>query len=211
MRTTTKFLALAGLVIGIGGDASAQNPGPRPRAPQGGAPGAAIAPRGPGNVTAILNARRQLDLTSRQVVQLDSIERALHSERQRVAERMRPGMDSLRQRMRTDGAPRDERQREELRAQAEQRRAAMRPEMERLRQRDSAATAAADRILNDTQRAKWREVQAERRGFERGMQQGRGRPQGMQGRQPNRGGQPRMRRPEPGAPRNAPPVMERRP
>lgn len=184
MRITTKFLALAGLVIGIGGDATAQAPGAgaAPRAPQGGPPVRVMLPRGPGNVTAILNARRALDLTPRQVAQLDSIERVLHTERQRVAERARPAMDSLRQRMRTD-APLEERQRAELRAQAEQRREAMRPEMERLRQRDSVASAAADRILTDTQRAKWREMQAERRGYERGMREGRGRG-GMQGRPP---------------------------
>jgi hypothetical protein len=84
-----------------------------------------------------------------------------------------------------------------MRAQAEQRRAAMRPEMERLRQRDSVATAGANRILNDTQRSKWREMQAERRGFERGMRQDRGRQQGVQGRQSNRGA-PQMRRPQGG-------------
>ena len=199
MRTTTKFLALAGLVIGIGGQATAQSPrgAAPPRAPQLGAPGAAIAPRGPSSVTAMLNARRQLDLTPRQVAQLDSIERGLHAERQRVAERARPAMDSMRQRMRTDGVPRDSAQRAAMRGQAEQRRAAMRPEMERLRQRDSVATAAADRILNDTQRSKWREMQAERRGFERGMRQDRGRQPGMQGRQPDRGA-PQMRHPQGG-------------
>lgn len=211
MRTTTKLLALAGLVIGIGGEASAQNPraGAAPRAPQGGAPGAVIAPRGPGSVTAILNARRQLDLTPRQVAQLDSIERGLHAERQRVAERARPAMDSLRQRIRTEGIPRDSAQRAAMRAQAEQRRAAMRPEMERIRQRDSVATAAADRILNDTQRTKWREMQAERRGFERGMREGRGRQPGMQGRQPNRGA-PQMRRPQ-GIRQGGQPAAGRRP
>ena len=134
MRTATKFLALAGLVIGVGGEVSAQAPGPR---------------RMPGNVTSILNARRQLDLTTRQVAQLDSIERGLHVERQRVAERNRPAMDSL-------------------------------------RQRDSVATAAADRLLTDTQRTKWREMQAERRGYVRGMSHGRGREPGMQGRQGHR-------------------------
>ncbi len=162
MRTTTKFLALAGLVIGIGGEATAQSPrgAVASRPPQGGALGAALASRGPGAVTAMLNARRQLDLSPRQVAQLDSIERGLHAERQRVAARARPAMDSLRQRV-------------------------------------VAATAGADRILNDTQRSKWREMQAERRGFARGMRQDRGRQQGMQGRQPNRGA-PQMRRPQGG-------------
>lgn len=180
MRSTTKFLALAGLVIGFGGEAIAQNPGPS----VGPRPG--IGARGPGGVTAMLNARRQLDLTPRQVAQLDSIERGLHTERQRLAERVRPVMDSLRQRMRTEGAPRDEAQRQAMRAQAEQRRAAMRPEMERLRQRDSVATAAADRLLTDTQRSRWREMQAERRGFARGMREGRGRQPGMRNRQGRR-------------------------
>jgi hypothetical protein len=191
MRSTTKFLALAGLIVGFGGDASAQNPGarPQPRAPQGDQ----VAPRRPGSVTAMLDARRQLDLTPRQVSQLDSLERGLHAERQRIAEANRPAMDSMRQRVRS-GAPRDAQQREAMRAEAEQRRAAMRPEMDRLRQRDSVATAAADRILNDTQRTKWREMQAERRGFERGMREGRGRQQGAQGRSGNRGPQ-QMRRP----------------
>lgn len=196
MRTTTKFLALAGLVIGFGGEATAQTPG---------------------NVTAMLNARRQLDLTPRQVAQLDSIERGLHAERQRVAAANRPAMDSMRQRVRS-AAPRDERQREEMRAQAEQRRVAMRPEMDRLRTRDSAATAAADRLLNDTQRTKWREMQAERRGFERGMREGRGRQEGMRRRQgrpgmegrPDSRGPQQMRRPM-GEGQGAPPAPGRRP
>lgn len=200
MRITTKILALAGLVVGIGGVATAQNPGVAAGAPPRGPAGAAIAPRGPGNVTAILNARRQLDLTPRQVAQLDSIERVLHVERQRAVERMRPGMDSLRQRVRTEGAPRDESERAAMRAQAEQRRAAMRPEMERLRQRDSVATAAAERVLNETQRAKLREMQAERRGYERAMREGRERAPGMQGRRGAQGMEGRrapqqMRRP----------------
>lgn len=202
MRTTTKLLTLAGLVIGFGGEASAQ-------APRGGAPGAAVAPRGPGNVTAMLNARRQLELTPRQVAQLDSIERGLHAERQRLAERARPAMDSMRQRVRTEGVPRDSAQRAAMRVQAEQRRSAMRPEMERLRQRDSVATAAADRLLTDTQRTKWREMQAERRGFERGMREGRGRPQGMQNRPDNRGPK-QMRRPQAGG-RGGQPAPGRRP
>lgn len=195
MRPTLKVFALAALVTGFGGIASAQQAPNAPRTPRapgapgnpgmaGPMPGRAVAPRAGGGVTAMLNARRLLDLTPRQVAQLDSIERGLHAERQRVTAAMRPAMDSMRQRVRTQGIPRDSMQRQQLRQQAEQRRAALRPQMEQLRSRDSAATAAAERLLNDTQRGKWREMQAERRGFERGMRAGRGGQRGpaMQGR-----------------------------
>lgn len=207
MRTTTKVLALAGLVIGLGGEATAQTP----RAPQGAPPAGQpvrmmATPQGGmmmrgSSVTAMLNARRALELTPRQVAQLDSIERVIFAERQRVAAAQRPAMDSMRARMRAQGAP-DERQREEMRAQAEARRAAMRPEMERLRRSDSTATAAAERLLTDAQRTKWGQMQAERRGFERGVQAGRGgRPgaRAMQGRggQAGRPGMTMPRRPAP--------------
>lgn len=199
MRSTLKVLTLAALVTGFGGVATAQQ--------------APAAPRARGGVTAILNARRALDLTPRQVAQLDSIERGLHAERQRVTAAMRPAMDSLRQRVRTQGVPRDPAQRQQWQQQAEQRRAAMRPQMEQLRQRDSAATAAAERLLNDTQRGKWREMQAERRGFARGMRAGRGPGRGpaLQGR-PGQGRPGMLRGPQgPRAPMNPPmnPQMRR--
>lgn len=197
MRPTLKVLALAALVTGYGGIATAQQ--------------APVAPRAGGGVTAMLNARRLLDLTPRQVAQLDSIERGLHAERQRVAAAMRPAMDSMRQRVRTQGMPRDSVQRQQLRQQAEQRRATMRPQMEQLRARDSAATAAAERLLNDTQRGKWREMQAERRGFERGMRvgrDGRGGQRGpaMQGR-PGQGRPGMMRAPQGQRPPQGPPQV----
>lgn len=189
MRSIQKVLALAGLIVGFGGVATAQQapaaPG-APRAPMAGR----MAPRA-GGVTAILNARRALDLTPRQVAQLDSIERGVYAERQRLTAEMRPAMDSMRQRVRTQGIPRDSVQRQQLRQQAEQRRAAMRPQMEQLRQRDSAATAAAERLLTDAQRTKLRELQAERRGFVRGMRAGRG--SAMRGRD-GRGARPGMQR-----------------
>jgi hypothetical protein len=175
MRSTLKVLAVATLLAGFGELATAQQAPATPRRPMAGPmTGRPAAPRGAGDVTAMLNARRALELTPRQVAQLDSIERGLHAERQRVSAAMRPAMDSLRQRVRTQGVPRDSVQRRQMMQQAEQRRAAMRPQLEQLRQRDSSAAAAADRLLNDTQRTKWREMQAERRGFARGMQAGRG-------------------------------------
>lgn len=126
---------------------------------------------GPGAVTRLLNARRQLDLTPRQIAQLDSLERLQYAERRAFAERMRPQRDSLMQRART-GA-RTPAMRDSLRAQARARQQANRPQVEQFRKRDSALNAAAERILNDTQRQKVRELQAERRGFERGMRAGR--------------------------------------
>lgn len=217
MRPTLKVLAIAGLLAGFGGLASAQQ---APAAPRGAAPGArpmagrAIAPRA-GGVTAILNARRALELTPRQVAQLDSIERGLHADRQRVTAAMRPAMDSLRQRVRTQGVPRDSAARRQMMQQSEQRRAAMRPQMEQLRQRDSAATATAERLLNDTQRTKWREMQAERRGFARGVQAGRGAGRGgaVRGR-PGQGGRPgAVRGPQQGqrGPQGQRPPQMRRP
>lgn len=176
MRPILKFLSFVTLVAGSAGLATAQQ--------------APAAPRAGGGVTAILNARRALELTPRQVAQLDSIERGLHAERQRVTAAMRPAMDSLRQRVRTQGATRDSAQRQQMRQQAEQRRATIRPQMEQLRQRDSAATVAAERLLTETQRTKWREMQAERRGFARGMQAGR-----TGGRGPALRGTPRQGRP----------------
>lgn len=149
-----------------------QRPGPMAeRGPQG--------PRGSG-VTALLDARRELELTPRQVAQLDSLERVQFTERRQFAERMRPVRDSLVQRGRADPAARDS-----LRKVAEARMAANRPQLEQRRQRDSSLDAAAERVLNESQRAKVRVMQAERRGFERGLRAGQGR-DGRNG--PPRGG-----------------------
>ncbi len=208
MRPTLQVLALAGLVIGFGGAATAQQaPAPAPRGPMAGPMAGPVAPRAGGGVTAILNARRALDLTPRQVAQLDSIERGLYAERQRVQAAIRPQMDSMRARLRTQGVPRDSAARAQMRQQAETRRSALRPQMEQLRQRDSAATAAAQRLLTDAQRAKLREMQAERRGYERGMREGRGPGRGpaMRGRQGGREGMVRQQRD------GRPPMMQRAP
>ncbi len=67
----------------------------------------------------------------------------------------------------------------------------MRPVLEQRRTRDSALNAAADRVLNDTQRQRVREMQAERRGYERGLRESRGRGEVMRdGRRELRGGRP---------------------
>ena len=55
----------------------------------------------PGAISRLLDARRQLDLTPRQVAQLDSIERIQFAERKAFAERMRPARDSMQARARS--------------------------------------------------------------------------------------------------------------
>lgn len=59
---------------------------------------------------------------------------------------------------------------------------AERPQLEQRHRRDSSMTAAAERVLNDTQRQKVREMTAERRGYERGMRESSA-PRGGMGRQ----------------------------
>jgi hypothetical protein len=131
----------------------------------------------PSAVTQILNARRQLDLTPRQVAQLDSMERVLWTERERLRAQAVPQRDSLRASMRQQverGArPRqDSAARATMRREADERMARVRPQMQALRQRDSTSRVAAERILTDAQRGKLREMQAERRGYERGRREG---------------------------------------
>lgn len=166
MRTQLKTLALAGLLLapalamaqGPGGRGAPRGPGPEGAGPRGGMPPAAV--------THMLNARRQLDLTPRQVAQLDSMERVLWNEREALrAQAQRAPRDSVR--------------------------ANMRPQMQALRQRDSTTRVAAERILTDAQRSKLREMQAERRGYERGRREAGGRDGMRDGMRPGRGDGPR--------------------
>ncbi len=146
MRNTLKTLAQCGLMIAAPSLMHAQAPG------GGAVAGGPAGPRGRGpeaGVTQILNARRALELTARQVVQLDSIERVLHTEREKLMAQARPERDAMQAEMR-------------------QRMERVRPQMEALRQRDSTSRVAAERILTDAQRTKVHEMQAERRGYERG-------------------------------------------
>lgn len=133
----------------------------------------------PGAITHLLNARRQLDLTPRQMAQLDSLERIQFAEHKAFAEQMRPARDSMQARARS-GA-RNPASRDSLRAQARTRMDAQRPQIEQRRTRDSSLSVAAERVLNDTQRQKVRELQAERRGYERGMRESRGQRGGAPG------------------------------
>lgn len=176
MRTKLHALALTGFIVAAPTLALAQAPG-RVAAPR--APMAARGELPPASATTLLNARRQLDLTPRQLAQLDSIERAQWAERERMRERMRPAQDSLRAQMRErlqrgERPAQDPAAREAMRAEMQRRAEAQRPMMQQMRQRDSVSRAAAQRVLTDTQRQKVREMQAERRGYARGVRQGRG-------------------------------------
>ena len=150
--------------------ALAAQPGPG----AGDRPSQGASPRGrsAAGVTQLLNARRELELTPRQVAQLDSIERVQMAEHKALNERLRPVRDSIAQRVRSgDRTPEF---RDSIRAQARSRMEANRPLLDEQRKRDSSRHVAAERVMNDTQRQRVREMQAERRGFERGMREGRG-------------------------------------
>jgi hypothetical protein len=187
-----RFTITAGaLALALPALASAQEPAPRmqelPRA----------------DVTRILDLRRVLDLTPRQVMQLDSIERVQVAERRAQAEQMRQRRDSMggqaavrrmqagpggragavagRRVMVRDSAARmtpETRQalRDSVGRQARARMEEMRPQMEQMRQRDSVRRAAAERVLTDAQRQRLRELQAEERGRQRGLREARMRP-----------------------------------
>lgn len=125
-----------------------------------------------GEATQMLNARRQLDLTPRQVAQLDSLERVV------VAER-RARMEEARARMQANRAQGDQAraQRGQARAQRDSVRpdaAARRAQMEAMRTEATARREAAERVLSAEQRQKWTEMRAEARGYQRGVRAARG-------------------------------------
>ena len=168
-RTIRRLTLVVGAALLVAPALTSAQGGRGPDRPERPGPMADRGPQGPrgGGITALLDARRALELTPRQVAQLDSLERIQHAERRQFAERMRPVRDSLVQRGRANPAARDS-----LRKVAEARRESARPQMEQFRKRDSSLNAAAERVLNDAQRTRVRELQAERRGFERGLRAG---------------------------------------
>lgn len=131
--------------------------------------------RGAGNpVAPFIDMRRELNLSARQLVQLDSIERSLLQRNESVRTQVRARLDSMRPRRRATGE-------EEIRA--------FRAEGDSLRalrqvivRNDSVARAAAMAVLTDSQRVRVRERMAERRGFEAGRQSMRGQRGMRQGR-----------------------------
>jgi hypothetical protein len=146
-------------------------------------------PGAPGGnpVAPLIDMRRELNLSARQLTQLDSIERTLVQRNQVVRDRMRTRLDSLRPRTREGGEAEIQR----FRAESD----SIRALRQVIARNDSTARVAAMNVLSDSQRVRVRERMAERRGFERGRMstmQGGGR--GMRGRQGQQGFGPRMRR-----------------
>lgn len=146
---------------------------------------------GGGNpVAPLIDMRRELNLSARQLVQLDSIERTLVQRNETLRGRLRTRLDSLRPRNRQSS----EEEIQRFRTEGDSLRA-LRQVMVR---NDSVARAGAMAVLNDSQRVRVRERMAERRGFEAGrmstMRRGqgglRGGRQGMQGGE--RGMRPRL-------------------
>lgn len=108
------------------------------------------------SVTRLLNRRRQLELTPRQVTQLDSIERVLFTERKAMVERMQGQRRAL-QAQGQQGRPISP---DSMRARMQQ----LQPHVAQWRQRDSVALASAERLLTEAQRQKLRELRAYARG-----------------------------------------------
>lgn len=140
---------------------------------------------GPGGnpVAPLIDMRRELNLSSRQVAALDSIERTLRNRNRTASERLEARRDSI-MRQGRDVTTREEW--EGLRTRLD----SLRPLREQIGRNDSTARAAAMAVLTDSQRVRVREMQAQRRGFaqgrsmdRRGMDGPRGmrRAQGMRG------------------------------
>ncbi len=166
-------------------------------------------PPGPNAVSPLIDMRRQLDLTPRQVAALDSIERSLTQRNGAVLQRLQSRRDSLVPNRGRRGLTPDERT--ALRARLD----SLAPLREQIQRNDSTARAAAFRILTDSQRARVNEMQAAQRGFAMGRAMGRrggggrmGMRRGamMRGRQGGFGGGGRM-----GAPGLRGRMMPRRP
>ena len=122
-------------------------------------------------VAPIIDMRRELNLTSRQLVRLDSIERTLLDRNQVLRERLRARLDTARPR----GREMSEDEIARFRAQADSMRAVRRV----IASNDSVARVAAMAVLTDSQRIHVREREAERRGFMAGQRSRGGRGMGM--------------------------------
>lgn len=157
---------------------------------RGGGRGGRVAGRPGGNpVAPLIDMRRELNLSSRQLTQLDSIERSLELRNQGLRERMRTRLDSLRPRTRDAGEAEIQR----FRAEAD----SLRAVRQLITRNDSVARVAAMNVLTDSQRVQVRERMAERRGFAAGrmMSTMRGGARGLRGGRGMQGDGPRMRGP----------------
>jgi hypothetical protein len=117
-------------------------------------------------VAPIIELRRELNLTTRQLVQLDSIERTLMEQNRTVQAQLRSRMDSAPPR-RMDRSLTEE-QRTQMREQMRARMDSLRPLRQQIARNDSLARERTMAVLTDSQRVRVREWSAERRGFERG-------------------------------------------
>jgi hypothetical protein len=160
----------------------------RGRGPRADAPG-------PNPVAPLIDMRRQLDLSSRQLTALDSIERSLLQRNRDVMRRLDARRDTSLARRNLRDLTQEERT--QLRNQMQARRDSLQPLFAELRRNDSTARAAGLRVLSDSQRARVREFEAERRGLARGMgMRGmQGRRMGPRGQMGGRGSGPRGVRP----------------
>ena len=153
-------------------------------------PGALHAQRGQGAggsnpVAPLIDMRRELNLSARQLVQLDSIERGLIQRNQVLRERLRSRLDSVRPRARQSS----EEEIQRFRAEAD----SMRAVRQVIARNDSVARASALSILTDSQRVRVREQMAERRGFAAGRMSNMRGQRGLRGRQGGDGLSPRLR------------------
>jgi Spy/CpxP family protein refolding chaperone len=116
---------------------------------------------GSGNpVAPLIDMRRELNLSGRQLAQLDSIERNLLTRNEGVRQRLRTRLDSLRPRTRQSS----EQEIAAYRAEGD----SMRALRQVIMRNDSVARISAMNVLTDSQRIQVRERTAERRGFEAG-------------------------------------------
>ena len=122
---------------------------------------------GMNSIGPIIDMRRELNLTSRQLVRLDSIERTLLDRNDAIRRRTRTRLDSLRPQGNLSG----EEQIQWRRAEAD----SLRAIRNLMVQNDSVARGAAMAVLTDSQRVQVRERIAERRGFIAGSRMGGGR------------------------------------
>lgn len=149
MRHHRAILIASALMLPLAAAGAQPNrPGPRGL---GGRPGP--------SATELLDARRQLELTPRQVARLDSIERSQLAQRRQLRQQMQHLRDSVCANQRPCNLTADQRQ--QLRSRLE----ADRPQREALWRRDSVARARAMSVLDSTQRGRvqgWRMAQARR-------------------------------------------------
>jgi hypothetical protein len=114
-----------------------------------------IAPRTP-SASELLDRRRALDLSPRQVARLDSIERVQFSQRRAMGEQMRKQRDSVCADRNPCVLTPEERDR--FRAQQEQ----LRPQREQMMRGDSLSRAQAYAVLDSTQRSRLQTMREQR-------------------------------------------------